>query len=107
MNGTDVGIGAGVELRDVVRLGRDAREDGALEDLGARRRSLVDRDVVRHARVLVVEIDLERSACLHRQVGLLVGDVLGGDLERLGGTSAAGGRSTTRRATRGTARWRG
>ena len=68
MNGTDEGVGAGVELVHVVGLGRHAGEDRALEDLGPGRRALVDRDVVRDAVVLVVELDLERRAGLRRQV---------------------------------------
>src|SRR3954451_11984617 len=108
MNGTDESVCARVELIDVVGLGRDAWEDRSLEDLGAGRGALVDRDVVRNATVLVVEIDLERFAGFDREVRLLERDVLCGDLERLAAARAArcGGPSRGPRGARGAGRSR-
>src|SRR4249919_1573283 len=51
------GVRARVEGGHVIGLGRDARENLALEELGAG--AVLDRDVVLHAGILVVEGDLE------------------------------------------------
>src|SRR3954453_5453812 len=52
--------------------------------------------------VLVVEVDLERRACLDRQVRLQVGDVLGSDLERLARAARGPGSTGCTRGARGT-----
>ena len=53
------GVGTGRAAPGRRRPFGDAGEDLALEDLGAGRRSLVDGDVVRRPRVLVLEVDVE------------------------------------------------
>src|SRR5689334_20329166 len=57
MDRADEVVGARGHRRDVVRLGRDTREDLADEEVGAAR--VLDVDVVRDPGVLVLELDLE------------------------------------------------
>ncbi len=61
MDGADEQVGTGRERRHVVDLDRDAVERLAREDDRAVLVALVDDDVVGRARVLVVEVDLERG----------------------------------------------
>ena len=56
----DEAVGPRLDGRHLVRLGGDAREDGALEDRGVTR--VEDFDVVRNARVFIVELDGESVA---------------------------------------------
>ena len=117
MDGADEGVGPGVEGGDVVDPRRDAGEDLALEQLGAVHVAQVERDVVRRARVLVLELDLERRVGRRRRRLLLELDVERADLDqvrvaRAGRAAGLGGAAARRRGDstapgdRSSPRWR-
>ena len=104
----DERVGARGKRRDVVGLRGDAVEDLALEDGLAV--GVLDLDVVRDARVLVVERDLEGLVRRGAELRLVERDVEGRELEdragrglrRAGGARGAG--APTRRGGRGAGR---
>src|SRR6058998_15619 len=83
----DERVGAGRKRRHVVDLGRDPREDLALEGLLTGRRSLVERNVMGGALVLVREGDRERLAGRRRDGRLDERHALGMDLHVGRGTA--------------------
>src|SRR3954447_17990807 len=85
MDAADEGICTGIEGRDVVGARFDPIEDLALEDLGTSRAAGVERDVVRHAGVLVLELDLEGRPGLRSKRVLFVLDAARADPYDVGG----------------------
>src|SRR3954454_25192831 len=85
MDAADEGICPPIEGRDVVGARYATIEDLALEDLGTSRAAGVERDVVRHAGVLVLELDLEGRPGLRRQRVLVVLDAARADRHDVGG----------------------
>src|SRR3954451_2199338 len=102
-------VDAGGWCRDGIGFFCDVREDLALEEFLAARRTLVDRDVVRRAGVLVVEVDLDWLVRCCGERRLFVGNVLGGHRDRracLAARATAGCSAAVGSATRLTARCR-
>ena len=76
----DEAVGPCLDGRHLVRLGGDAREDGALEDRGVIR--VEDVDVVRNTRVVILELDGEGAVggcteLIRRELDALCGDLEG------------------------------